>query len=128
MRPVVTSLVVVFLIISTASADDYNVDDSSEFNVKKDDHLMKNEGKETHGIFIVDKSLLHVPNTEELPEPQACIGGMGSFGMYKLFLLAAIFLGGVILLLVILFLKCYHQIAEESRQRQISKQEKAGKL
>ena len=48
--------------------------------------------------------------------------------MYKLFLLAAVFVGGVIALLVILFLKCYNRVVEETRQRRVSKQEKADKL
>ena len=48
--------------------------------------------------------------------------------MYKLFLLAAVMVGGVIVLLVLLFLKCYHRVAEETRLRQVSKQEKADKL
>merc|ERR550539_398938 len=123
-KPVVASLVVVVLIISTAistSATGDNVDDFSELNVKKDDLKMKDEGT-TQPAFI------DILNTEELPEPQACIGGMGSLGMYKLFLLSAVFVGGVIALLVILFLKCYNRVAEESRQRRVSKQEKADKL
>ena len=40
--------------------------------MKKDDHLMKNKRTSQPAVDIL--------NTEELPEPQACIGGMGSLG------------------------------------------------